>query len=85
MKLKIINATFAEAVTMPDKSSQTFVSSDKSLKRNFDLTYDTEAQLLFLKQDGHKDTKGVGITNIKVLTIDSETSGDTGGAKAKAK
>jgi hypothetical protein len=85
MKLKLINATFGEAVTLPDTSSQSFVSSEVTGKRRCDLEYDTEAQLLFLKQDGHSMVKGIGITNIKVMTIESETSGNTSGAKAKGK
>ena len=83
MKHKLKNATFGEAVTLPDKSSQTFVTSEKTTtKRRCDLEYDTEAQLLYLRQEGFEEIKGIGITNIKVMTIEPEASGNSRGAKA---
>lgn len=79
MKLKILNATFGNAVRLQTNKVEAFITSDKT---EFDLEYDTEAQLLFISHPG-KETKLVGVTNIKDMTLVTETSGNTGGDKAK--
>ena len=84
MKLKVINATFGEAVKLQDNTLHNFVTSIKihaSRENVFELEYDTEAQLLMVGY-GSSNVIAVGITNIKVMTLE-QTSGIDSGIKAE--
>lgn len=80
MKLQIKDVTFGNAVRLQNNKLENFVTTYKT---DFDLEYDTEVQLLFVNfQD--KETKLVGVTNIKEMTL-VKTAGNSSGAKEKTK
>ena len=68
MKLSIESATLGNAVSLQDKKSYVFITS-LDPKNKFEMEYDTEAQLLFVKKEGIQQVKLIGIVNIKEMTL----------------
>lgn len=66
MIIAIKNATFGEAIRLPNNKVEQFITSENSKAK---LEYNTEAQLLMITIDGYPDVVAVGITNIKVMTV----------------